>query len=263
MRKKSTIITKSILRQVIFYGLLIAIWQGFYYIGVSELKLWKPYAVPNPVGVWESLLALIRQNALFGAVASSMKRVLFGYALSIAIGAFSGFLLIRFKIFTYTLKPLMLGVQTLPSICWVPFAILWFGLNERAILFVVVMGSTFSIAIAVDMAIRSVNPVFIKAARTMGAKGLNLYVKVVLPASLPMLITGLKQGWSFAWRSLMAGEVMTATVGLGQVLTMGRDLADINRVTLIILIIILLGVLIEKYVFTTLENKVLKRMGFA
>jgi NitT/TauT family transport system permease protein len=158
---------------------------------------------------------------------------------------------------------LILGVQTLPSICWVPFAILWLGLTESAIIFVIVMGSTFSIAIAVDMGLRSVNPIYIKAAKTMGAKGIALYAKVVFPASLPPLISGLKQGWSFAWRSLMAGEVMTATVGLGQALTMGRDLADINKVMLIILITIMLGVFIEKLVFTMTENKVLKRIGLA
>lgn len=255
-------IIKAIATQAIFYALLIAAWQGLHFLCVSVFGLWKPYAFPNPLGVWKSLCTLVEQNMLYIAVYSSLKRAVIGYFLSIAIGIILGFLLVKFKILANTVKPLILGFQTLPSICWVPFAILWFGLNESAIIFVILMGSTFSIAISVDMAIRNVNPLYIKAAKTMGAKGLNIYVKVICPASLPSLITGLKQGWSFAWRSLMAGEVMSASIGLGQALTMGRDLADINRVMLIIIIIVILGVLIERLVFTILEEKILKRMGY-
>jgi len=263
VQNKSMTIARRVLEQVIFYALLIAAWQGLYFLCVDTLKLWKPYALPHPLGVFESLILLIQRDALFNAVLFSLRRAAIGYLLSIAIGFFIGILLMRFKILSSTLKPLILGVQTLPSICWVPFAILWLGLTESAIIFVIVMGSTFSIAIAVSMGLRSANPIYIKAAKTMGAKGIALYMKVIFPASLPPLISGLKQGWSFAWRSLMAGEVMTATVGLGQALTMGRDLADINKVMLIILITIMLGVLIEKLVFTMAENKVLKRMGLA
>jgi len=249
------------MRQVIFYALLIAAWQTIYYLGVSVFNLWKPYAFPTPVGVWNSLISLIEQNGLFNAVFYSLERGFIGYFIAVVIGFIIGICLIKFKFLTHTAKPLILGIQTLPSICWVPFAILWFGLNERAIIFVVVMGSLFSIAISVDMAIRSVNPLYVKAAKTMGAKEYDLYIRVILPASLPSLVSGLKQGWSFAWRSLMAGEIMVAAIGLGQALTMGRDLADINRVALIIIIIIILGALIEKLVFTTIEDRVLKRMG--
>jgi len=172
-----------------------------------------------------------------------------------------GVIMSRLNKLAATIKPLILGIQSLPSVCWVPFAILWFGLTENSILFVVVMGSTFCISIAVESAIRNVSPLFIKAARTMGAKGTVLYLRVILPAGLPALITGLKQGWSFAWRALMAAEVMSATIGLGQTLMMGRDLADINRVMLVILIIILIGVVIEKFVFSAVEERILKRIG--
>ena len=261
MRFQSTTIAKSMIRQVVFYALLIAAWQVIYYLGASVFNLWKPYAFPNPAGVWNSLIVLLEQNGLFNAAFYSLQRGFIGYLIAILIGFTIGLSLIKFKFLTHTAKPLILGIQTLPSICWVPFAILWFGLNERAIIFVVVMGSLFSIAISVDMAIRSVNPLYIKAAKTMGAKESDLYMKVILPASLPALISGLKQGWSFAWRSLMAGEIMVAAIGLGQALTMGRDLADINRVMLVIIVIILIGVLIEKLVFGLAEERVLRRMG--
>jgi len=253
--------TKKILQQILFYVLLILVWQGVFTIGTSVFGWWKPYAFPNPIGVWESLLTMLRQNLLFTAVLFSMRRALFGFLLSIFVGAAVGLIMTRLKILSATVKPLVLGIQSLPSVCWVPFAILWFGLTENSILFVVIMGSAFSISIAVEAAIRNINPLYIRAARTMGAKGATLYFRVILPAGLPALITGLKHGWSFAWRALMAAEVMSATIGLGQTLMMGRDLADINRVMLIILIIIIIGVLIEKLVFSMAEERVLSRRG--
>jgi NitT/TauT family transport system permease protein len=262
VQRKNTTIVKAVLAQLAFYVLLIAVWQLLFYLGVHVFGWWKPYAFPNPLGVWDSLVVLINQNALFTAIFFSLRRALIGYIISVLIGVLIGLLMARFKALSKLVNPLILGVQTLPSICWVPFAILWFGLNEAAIIFVIVMGSTLSVAIAVDNAIRNVNPIYIKAAKTMGASGFNLYTKVIFPASLPPFISGLKQGWSFAWRSLMAGEVMSASIGLGQALTMGRDLADINRVALIIIVIIILGVIIEKLIFTTLETKIAKRLGF-
>jgi NitT/TauT family transport system permease protein len=253
--------TKQLIRWVLFYFLLIAVWQSVFHIGTSVFGWWKPYAFPNPFAVWQSLEAMLRQNLLFIAVWFSLSRVFLGFLMATLTGAVTGLLLARFRMLSAMLKPLVLGIQSLPSVCWVPFAILWFGLTESSILFVVIMGSAFSISISLEAAIRNVNPLYIKAARTMGAKGAILYFRVVLPTSLPAIITGLKQGWSFAWRSLMAAEVMSATTGLGQSLMMGRDLADINRVMLIVLIIIVIGVLIEKLVFGIAEEKVLRRVG--
>ena len=157
----------------------------------------------------------------------------------------------------------MLGVQTLPSVCWVPFSILWFGLSTKAILFVTVMGSAFSIAISVDNAIKNVLPIYTKAALTMGASKRQIYLHVILPACLPEFLTGLKQGWSFAWRALMAGEVMTTSIGLGQTLITGRDLADINQVMLVMLVIVAVGMLIDKCFFSVLEHRILLKRGLA
>lgn len=154
-----------------------------------------------------------------------------------------------------------MGIQTLPSICWVPFSILWFGLSQTAIIFVVVMGSAFSIAIAVDNAINNVPPIYKKAALTMGANQKQVYWKVVFPAALPELIAGMKQGWSFAWRALMSGEVMTTSIGLGQTLITGRNLADINQVMLVMVVIVLVGIFIDQAIFRTVEKRVLRRRG--
>lgn len=246
---------------IIFLILLIVLWQGVYWLGVDVLALWKFYSVPSPAGVAERFVELVRDGTLGAATLNSLLRGISGYAIAVAIGLVLGLLLTHFKYLQRNLKPIVLGVQTLPSVCWVPFSILWFGLSTQAILFVVVMGAAFSIAISVDNAIKNIQPIYTKAALTMGASKRQLYTKVVFPAALPELVSGLKQGWSFAWRALMAGEVMTTSIGLGQTLITGRDLADINQVMLVMLVIVIIGILIDKCIFSVIEKHLLKKRG--
>lgn len=246
---------------VIFLVLLVAIWQGFYWVGVELLELWKPYAMPSPWGVAQSFLDLCQDGKLLQATVNSLLRGITGYVIALLIGVLLGLLLHQFKYLQKNLKPLILGVQTLPSVCWVPFSILWFGLSTQAIIFVVVMGAAFSVAISVDNAIKNVQPIYTKAALTLGANKKQLYLYVTLPACLPELVSGMKQGWSFAWRALMAGEVMTTSIGLGQTLIMGRDLADINQVMLVMLVIVLVGIIIDKCIFSVAERRILRKRG--
>ncbi len=246
---------------LIFLVLLIAVWQGSYWVGVELFHWWKPYAMPSPVGVAESFLDLCEGGKLLEATANSLLRGIGGYVIALAVGVLLGLVSNRFNYLPKNLKPLVLGIQTLPSVCWVPFSILWFGLSAKAILFVVVMGAAFSVAISVDNAIKNVQPIYTKAALTLGANKKQLYRYVIFPACLPELVTGMKQGWSFAWRALMAGEVMTTSVGLGQTLIMGRDLADINQVMLVMLVIVLVGIVIDKCIFSVVERKILSRRG--
>ncbi len=245
----------------IFLILLICLWQGFYWVFVDLLEVFKPYAVPSPWGVGETFIELCQDGTLFEATGYSLLRGIGGYLIAVIIGVIIGLLMNHFSYLQKNLKPLILGIQTLPSVCWVPFSILWFGLTTQAILFVVVMGSAFSIAISVDNAIKNVQPIYTKAARTMGATKRQLYFHVILPASLPELISGLKQGWSFAWRALMAGEVMTTSIGLGQTLITGRDLADINQVMLVMIVIVFVGIVIDKCIFSVIEKRVLRKRG--
>ncbi len=208
---------------ILFLILLIAFWQ-FLYVAATDWFEWaKPYAVPHPFGVVESVKTLLANGTLVAAVLKSMLRVLTGFLISVVIGVLFGILIIQSKYFARNLKPLLLGIQTLPSICWVPFAILWFGLNESAIIFVVVMGSVFSISLAVESGVREVPPIYIKA--------------------------------------LMSGEVMSASVGLGYTLMIGRDLADINQVMTVMLVIILIGIVIDKGIFSSVENYLLRQRG--
>jgi len=184
-----------------------------------------------------------------------------GYLLSIAIGSAIGMIMVRSRFIGENISALLLGLQTLPSICWLPFAILWYGLNESAIIFIVAIGSLFAVALSIESGIRNVNPLYIRSARTMGARGARIYLYVILPAALPAIISGLKQGWSFAWRALMAGEMLSATVGLGQVLMLGRDLADISQVVAVMIVIIALGLIVDKLIFGRIERSVRNRWG--
>lgn len=253
---------RKIIGSILFAVGLIVLWQLLYVAATDWFDWAKPYAVPHPLGVWRSLCSLTMDGTLASAVANSMLRVLIGFGISIVVGIIFGILIIQSEYLARNLKPLILGIQTLPSICWVPFAILWFGLGESAIIFVVVMGAAFSIAIAVESGIKNVPPIYIRAAKTMGVSGLKLYTKVIFPAALPSFISGLKQGWSFAWRALMSGEVMSAAAGLGFTLMVGRDLADINQVMTVMLVIILIGIIIDKGIFFSVERHIQKQRGF-
>ncbi len=241
--------------------MLVIIWELVYRVGVEYLGIWKPYMFPSPFTVSQTLIDLIKDNTLGIAILASMKRIILGYGISLMIGVAIGLIIVRFKYLDENLSPLILGLQTLPSICWLPFAILWFGVNESAIIFVITIGSTFAISLAIESGIKNVNPLYIRAAKTMGASGFNVYRNVTIPASLPSLISGMKQGWSFAWRALMAGEMLSATKGLGQVLTVGRDLADISQVMAVMVVIIVIGLVVDKFVFGRLELNVRQRWG--
>lgn len=252
---------KKLAGNILFFIGLILLWQLLYTAACDWFDLAKPYAVPNPVGVLNCIVHLISNGTLLAAIGSSLLRALIGFLIAILIGIVLGTLIIQSSYLERNLKPLILGVQTLPSICWVPFAILWFGLTESAIVFVVVMGSAFGIALSIESGIKNIPPIYIKAAQTMGVKNLSLYRRVIFPAALPAFISGLKQGWSFAWRALMSGEVMSASIGLGYTLMVGRDLADINQVMTIMLVIICIGILIDKGIFSLLENHILRKRG--
>lgn len=246
---------------VVFFVLVILIWQSGLWLAVDVFQVAKSYTLPSPLGVMECFVDLCSDGSLFKVVLYSLGRGVVGYAIAVAAGILLGLLLHHHEYLRKYLKPFILGLQTLPSVCWVPFSILWFGLTTEAILFVVIMGACFSVAISVDNAIRNVPPSYIKAALTLGANKKQLYQEVILPACLPEFISGLKQSWSFAWRALMSGEVMTTSIGLGQTLIMGRDLSDINQVMLVMILIVVVGILIDKFIFSKGEQRMLKKRG--
>ncbi|WP_233261365.1 ABC transporter permease [Vitiosangium sp. GDMCC 1.1324] len=224
---------------------------------------WPHHLFPGPKAVAESLAAMVGDGRLWAAVTRSLGRLAQGYFLSVLIGVPLGLAMGRLRPVRHLLRPLVVGLQALPSICWLPLALLWFGLTETSIIFVVVMGSVLAIAIAVEDSIMGVDPLLLRVSSTYGIRGVRFYGGVLLPAALPSIITGLKLGWSFAWRALMAGELLYVSGGLGQLLTMGRELMEIPQVVAVMLCIIIVGTLIDRVLFQTVEVRVRRRWGLA
>lgn len=252
---------KRFLLILIFFALLVAGWEVLY-----RAKIWSPVLVPSPITVGEYLVASARDGTMLQATIVTMRRLVIGYVLSIIVGLPLGLLTARFKFVEDTLGVLALGLQTLPSVCWIPLALLWFGQTESAMLFVVVMGSLFSILIATDNGVRTVPPIYARAARTMGSKRLHTWVKVILPASLPFIVSGMKQGWGFAWRSLMGAEIYVTILtgfGLGHLLHYGRELNAMDQVIGVMLVIIVIGLLADKVLFSPWEKFLYRRWGTA
>ena len=234
--------------------MLIAIWA-------AASKAAHSFLFPTPGEVAHSLATGIANGQLPRAMLLSIERLAVGYGLSLVGGVIIGFALARSAALRDTLGSLVLGLQAIPSVCWLPMALLWFGLNDRAILVVVVLGSLLSVTIATESAVRNVSPLYIRAARTMGAQGLRLYTRVVLPAALPGIVSGARLGWTFAWRSLMAGELLFVSGGLGQVLETGRELYDMSQVVGVMVVIVAVGLVSEQALFGQLENRVRQRWG--
>lgn len=244
-------------RRVLFFAALLASWEA-----VSRFGPWPDYVMPGPLQVGEALLAGLRSGLFVRGTIASLLRLLTGYGISLAIGVVVGTLLVRHRALQDTVGALLVGLQALPSVCWLPLAILWFGLNERAIVFVVIMGSLFSIALGVQAGVANTPPIFVKAARNLGAGGLRLYTHVVIPAALPTILAGLKQGWAFAWRSLMAAELLYFSLSLGNLLQAGRDLNDVAQVMAVMVLIILVGVSFNQALFAPIERRIAERWGF-
>jgi len=247
----------TFIRRVVFYAGLLILWEL-----ISRSGLWPDYLFPGPIAVAQALINGLTQGLYIEAMLVSVLRLVIGYVISLVIGVVLGALIARNKVIEDTLGSLIIGLQALPSVCWLPLAILWFGLNERAILFVVIMGSLFSIVLGVDSGIKNTPPIFTKAGRNLGANGLRLYWQVVLPSAFPTILAGLKQGWAFAWRSLMAAELLFFTLSLGNLLQTGRDFNDAAAVMSVMVVIIIIGVAFNQLLFAPIERRVAERWGF-
>lgn len=195
------------------------------------------------------------------AVLTSVLRLGLGYGVALVCGVLLGVGLARSKLVKELAGPLVLGLSAVPSICWLPLAILWFGLSELAIQVVVILGAVLPIAVATESAVTQVPPQLVRAARTMGARGARLLYGVVLPAAFPGILSGAKLGWTFALRSLMAGELLFVSGGLGQLLETGRDLGDTALVLGVVVMIVALGRLSDALLFRRFELEVARRWG--
>jgi NitT/TauT family transport system permease protein len=247
---------RKIANQIIFYSVLLGAWAL-----LAKLKVWPPYLFPAPWQVAEALWAGFKDHSFSIGIAVTMKRMLIGYSLSVVLGMILGIGVASNRFLEETVGPLLVSLQSLPSICWVPLAILWFGLTEKAILFVVLMGCILSVTIAMEDGRKQMPKIYTMAGRNLGASGFRLFWYVMLPASLPYIVSGLKQGWAFGWRSLIQAEMIFLTVGLGQQLMMGRDLNDMSQVIAVMVLIVALGSLVNRLVFRTMERTLQNRWG--
>ena len=245
---------KEALQRVGFLLTLLGAWALAAHLADSAL-------FPSPLDVVASLRDSARSGVLLHGVGRSFLRLTVGYGLSLMGGVALGLGLARSRLLKSTVGTVVFGLQAVPSVCWLPLALLAFGLNEAAIQFVVVMGSLLSIAIGTEAAIRNVPPLYVRAARTMGASGLRLWTRVVLPAALPGILSSARLGWTFAWRSLMAGELLFLSGGLGQMLETGRELNDMAQVLGVMVVIIALGLVSEQVLFGRIERSVRRRWG--
>ena len=250
---------KRLLLAAAFFAVLVLLWEGAY-----RAKIWSPVLLPSPDQVVRYLESAAADGTLFNATVITMRRLIIGYLIGLTMGLPLGLLTARWQLFNDTIGTLALGLQTLPSVCWVPLALLWFGQTEAAMLFVVVMGTLWSVIIATETGVRNVPPIYRRAALTMGSKRLHMWFKVILPAALPFIVSGMKQGWAFAWRSLMAAEIFVTILtgfGLGQLLHYGRELSAMEQVIGIMIVIVVIGLLADKIFFSPIERFLHRRWG--
>jgi NitT/TauT family transport system permease protein len=243
--------------KLVAVAIFVAGWQVVVWSG------WKPeYVIPSPFTVIDQLLHDL--PTLAGAVGVTMRRAALGFGISIVIGGVVGLAVARVRVLRAAIGSMITGLQTMPSVAWVPLAIVLFQLSEKAILFVVVLGAAPSIANGIIDGVDNVPPILLRAGRVLGARGFASLRYVVVPAALPSVVGGLKQGWAFAWRSLMAGELITVFpghLGIAQTLNVAAQNADFVGVYEAMIVIFVLGVAIDALVFGTMVRAIRKRYG--
>ncbi|QOV33939.1 ABC transporter permease [Streptomyces ferrugineus] len=257
---RETLIRK-VLPPVTAVALVLAAWQ----LLVSTGAAGDPTKLPAPSDVWGELRASWLQGTLHEYIWTSVSRGLLGFLLALAIGTPLGLLVARVKLVRAAIGPILSGLQSLPSVAWVPPAVIWLGLNDRMMFAVILLGAVPSIANGLVSGVDQVPPLFLRAGRTLGATGLKGTWHIVMPAALPGYLGGLKQGWAFSWRSLMAAEIIASSpdlgVGLGQLLENGRNTSSMSMVFFAILLILIVGIAIDLLIFSPLERRVLRSRG--
>jgi NitT/TauT family transport system permease protein len=241
-------------------ALFLAVWQVVVWSG------WKPdYVLPGPVAVLQRLVQDLAEPGFYVGVGATLRRALFGYSIAVVIGSALGLLVARVPIVRKAVGHAILGLQSMPSIAWFPLAILLFQLTEGAILFVVILGAAPAVASGLLSGVDHVQPLLVRVGRVMGARGLRLYRYVILPAALPGFVGGLKQGWAFAWRSLLAGEILVSIsnqISLGQQLEVARQFADAQQLMALMIVIFVIGVAVDLG-FGFADRAIRRRWGLA
>ena len=252
-----TLIKNTALQRAIFLLAFLGIWQL-----VSSLGIYPKFLLPSPIEVIQTLIFGFIDADYLTAILESFRRVLFGYVLAVSFGIFCGLAIARYKILDNTIGVSLTALQSIPSVAWVPLALLWFGISEAAVLFIVVLEAFIPIALGVRTGVQTIPKEIIRAAQALGARSIDLYVRVIFPSIIPQLISSLRLSWAFAWRALIAGELFINGLGIGQKLELGRSLADMSQVMAMIIIIAILGYITDDLFFRNIEKKVQEIWGF-
>jgi NitT/TauT family transport system permease protein len=256
-KRKVRLDIEDLANVTLFIAVFLGIWQLVFILGI-----WPEVSLPSPATVAGSFVDLVENLTLIVSIAVTMYRLVIGFALSIIIGVSVGLAMVKFPGFGKTMSSFAVGLQSFPSVAWVPFAILLIGLNDAGILFVVIMSSVFSVMMSTYGGIRNISPIYIRAAKNMGAKGFSLFRYVMIPAATPSLIVGIKQAWSFAWHALIGAEILiAAAVGLGHVLLVGREFQLMDQIIASMITIFAIGLIFDRVLFSKLEDSVRERWG--
>ncbi|MFG2551354.1 ABC transporter permease [Streptomyces sp. NPDC048581] len=254
-------LTQKVLPPIVAIVLVLGVWQFLVSSGIAD----DPSKLPSPSDVWGELRDSWLQGTLHEYIWTSVSRGLLGFLLALAIGTPLGLLVARVRFVRAAIGPILSGLQSLPSVAWVPPAVIWLGLTDRMMFAVILLGAVPSIANGLVSGVDQVPPLFLRAGRTLGATGLKGTWHIVMPAALPGYLAGLKQGWAFSWRSLMAAEIIASSpdlgVGLGQLLENGRTTSSMSMVFFAILLILIVGIAIDLLIFSPLERRVLRSRG--
>lgn len=241
---------------VTFYLLLLVAWQGLF-----TARLIPDYVFPSPAQVGQRLWELTADNYLWPSLQATFVRMGIGFSISSTIGLLIGLLMGMSRVVNRCLRSLFLGLQTLPTAAWVPVSLLLFGLSDNGIYFVIIMSSAPAVALATSDGIQHIPPIYLRAARTLGTPGYAMPIRVILPAALPSVVTGMKLGWTLAWHGGVSAELIKSSIGLGFLLQMGRELNDAAQVIGIMLLTILFGLLLDRFVFGRIQKRIMVRWG--
>src|ERR687897_1548463 len=257
LKKKARLDIEDLANVTLFIAAFIGIWQLVFMLGI-----WPEVSLPSPAMVAKSFVDLVEDLTLIVSIGVTMYRLVIGFTLSIIIGVSVGLAMVKFPGFGKTMSSFAVGLQSFPSVAWVPFAILLLGLTDAGILFVVIMSSVFSVMMSTYSGIRNIPPLYIRASRNMGAKGFSLFRYVMIPAATPSLLVGIKQAWSFAWHALIGAEILiAASAGLGHILLVGREFQLMDQIIASMITIFAIGLLFDRIMFSKLEDKVRDKWG--
>ena len=257
LKRKVSLDIEDLANVTLFIAAFLGVWQLVFMLGI-----WPEVSLPSPAMVAQAFVDLVENLTLIVSMGVTMYRLVIGFTMSIIIGVSVGLAMVKFPGFGKTMSSFAVGLQSFPSVAWVPFAILLIGLNDAGILFVVIMSSVFSVMMSTYGGIRNISPIYIRAARNMGAKGFSLFRYVMIPAATPSLIVGIKQAWSFAWHALIGAEILiAASVGLGHVLLVGREFQLMDQIIASMITIFAIGLVFDRVLFSKLEERVRERWG--